>query len=92
MEKNTYRSIDDKKKIMNRLNRIEGQISGVKKMVDEDRYCDDILIQLEAIKNSVKSLSNVILERHLCKCVTNSLENGDLGVIDEVINLFRRYK
>ena len=89
--KKTYREEDEKKKICNRLNRIEGQVKGIKKMVEEDRYCNDILMQLSAIQNSIQSLSNHILERHLYTCVSDQLAQGDLTVLDEVTSLFKRF-
>ena len=67
--KYTKRSEAEKKIINNRLNRIEGQVRGVKKMIEEDRYCDDVLIQLSAIDKSIKSLANHILENHMYTCV-----------------------
>lgn len=60
-------------------------------MIQEDVYCNDILIQLSAIEKSVKSLSNFILENHLYNCVANDLENGKLEVIDELISLFKKF-
>ncbi len=60
-------------------------------MINEDVYCNDVLIQLSAIENSVKSLSNLILENHLYSCVTKDLENGKLETLDEVISLFKRF-
>ena len=89
--KKTKRGPDEKKIIINRLNRINGQIKGITKMVENDAYCNDILIQLSAVKNSVKSLSAHILENHLYTCVTRDLENGELYAIDELISLFKRF-
>ena len=89
--KKTKRGPDEKKLIINRLNRISGQINGITKMVENDAYCNDILVQLSAVKNSVKSLSSHILENHLYTCVTRDLENGDLDAIDELISLFKRF-
>ena len=89
--KKTKRSLDEKKLIINRLNRIGGQINGITKMVENDAYCNDILVQLSAVKNSVKSLSSHILENHLYTCVSRDLENGDLDAIDELISLFKRF-
>lgn len=89
--KKTQRSNEEKKLITNRLSRIEGQVKGIKKMVEEDKYCNDILIQLSAIENSIKSLSNHILENHLYSCVTNDLEKGNLEIIDELISLFKKF-
>lgn len=89
--KKTYRNDDEKKNITNRINRIIGQLNGVKKMIDTDSYCNDVLIQLSAIENSVRSLSNHILENHLYKCVSNDLENGNLEIIDELISIFKKF-
>ena len=89
--KKTHRTENEKKLLNNRLNRIEGQIKGVKKMISEDAYCNDVLIQLSAIENSVKSLSNQILENHLYTCIARDLENGKIDTIDEIVSLFKRF-
>jgi len=89
--KKTHRTEEEKKIITNRVSRIEGQLRGIKKMINEDAYCNDILIQLSAIENSVKSLSNHILENHLYTCVIRDLEDGNLEVIDELISLFKKF-
>ena len=89
--KKTKRGSDEKKLIISRLNRISGQINGIAKMVENDAYCNDVLVQLSAVKNSVKSLSSHILENHLYTCVTRDLENGELDTIDELISLFKRF-
>lgn len=91
MEKKTYRTEEEKKIVNNRINRIEGQLRGVKKMINDDIYCRDVLIQLSAIENSIRSLSNHILENHLYTCVIKDLEKGNLEVIDELINLFKKF-
>ena len=83
MKKLTIRSDQEKKKILNRLNRIEGQVRGVKRMITEDQYCNDILIQLAAIDKSVQSLSVEMLE---------NMKDGNIDAIDEVIQLFRRFQ
>ena len=90
-EKKTKRTEKEKQLINNRLNRIEGQIRGVKKMIGEDAYCNDVLVQLSAIENSVKSLSNQVLENHLYNCIARDLENGKVDTIDEIISLFKRF-
>ena len=89
--KKTKRREEDKKQIITRLNRIKGQISGITKMVENDAYCNDVLVQLSAVKNSVKSLSSHILENHLYTCVTKDLESGNFDTIDELISLFKRF-
>ena len=90
-KKKTVRNEEEKKIITNRINRIEGQLTGIKKMIQNDSYCNDVLVQLSAVENSVKSLSNHILEKHLCSCVTRDLENGNLEIIDELIGLFKKF-
>ncbi len=90
-KKTTKRNEETKKQLTNRLNRIEGQIRGIKKMIEEDRYCNDVLIQLSAVESSVKSLSNQVLENHLLTCISNEIEKGNLEVIDELISLFKRF-
>ena len=89
--KKTVREEDEKKLIMNRLSRIEGQLAGIKRMVQKDVYCNDVLIQLSAAQNSLKSLSNHILEKHLYTCVSEDIEKGNIEVIDELIGLFKKF-
>lgn len=89
--KKTIRGENEKKLINNRINRIEGQLKGIKKMIQSDTYCNDVLIQLSAVENSVKSLLNYILENHLYSCVTRDLENGNTEIIDELISLFKKF-
>lgn len=60
-------------------------------MINEDRYCNDILIQLAALDHSIKSLSNLILENHLYSCISRDLDNGKLEAFGEIVSLFRRF-
>ena len=60
-------------------------------MICDDKYCNDILIQLSAIKNSVKSLSNHILENHIHSCIENDLKNNDTSSMEKVIELFKKF-
>ena len=90
-DKKTHRTENEKKLLNNRLNRIEGQIKGVKKMISEDAYCNDVLVQLSAIENSVKSLSNLMLEKHLYTCIARDFENGKIDTIDEIVSLFKKF-
>lgn len=89
-EKSTHRSIDVKKKLNKRLKTIEGQIRGVESMIEEDKYCNDVLIQLLAINKSIKSVSVEILKNHLETCIVRDIKNDDPNAIDEVIELIRR--
>lgn len=90
-KKKTVRSNGEKKIIINRINRISGQLTAINKMVQNDEYCNDILTQLYAIENSVKSLSNHILENHIYSCVADELEKGNLEIIDELVGLFKKF-
>ncbi len=89
--KKTYRDFEEKSQYIHRLNRISGQIDGIKKMIEDDRYCDDILTQLSAVEKAVKSLSSVILEKHMYSCIKKEISHGNLEVVDEMMQLFRRY-
>lgn len=84
------RTNEEKKKITKRLNIIEGQIKGVRQMIDDERYCADILIQISAIDKSLKSLGTELLKNHLSTCVVEDIKNDKLEVIDEVVSLFER--
>lgn len=89
--KKTYREEEEKSQLIHRLNRISGQISGIKKMIEDDRYCEDILTQLSAVDKAVQSLSSVILERHMYSCIKKEMSSGNLEVVDEIMQLFRRF-
>lgn len=88
----TKRTDEEKKEFITRLNRINGQITGIKNMIEEDRYCDEVLIQLSAIDKSIKSLANLMLDKHIHTCVVEHIKNGDETVLDEITDLFRRFQ
>jgi DNA-binding FrmR family transcriptional regulator len=79
-----------------RLNRIAGQIEGVKRMIDDQRYCPDILIQCRAIRSAIKSLESSIMEVHLKNCVAETLNSGQDSEkqekIGELLKLFYRFE
>lgn len=91
-EKSKVRSMEEKKTLTSRINRIIGQMNGIKKMIEENRYCDDVLIQLSAIDKSIKSLANVILENHMHSCLIENIQAGNLEVVDEIVDLFKRFQ
>lgn len=76
---------ENKKKLSNRINKIEGQIKGIKKMIDDDIYCDDVLNQISSVKSALNGLSKALLERHLNTCVIEKIKNDDSQVIDELL-------
>lgn len=89
--KKTERNDEEKKQLLSRINRISGQVNGIKKMIEDDDYCNDILIQIIATEKSLKSLANIMFENHVYRCVSNDLEKGNLEVIDELTSLFKRF-
>ncbi len=91
-DKIKVRTEDEKKVLVNRLNRIEGQVKGIVKMIEENRYCGDILIQLSAIDKSIKSLANVILDNHMHSCLIENIENKNYQVVDEIVDLFKKFQ
>ncbi|WP_244950965.1 metal-sensitive transcriptional regulator [Rummeliibacillus suwonensis] len=79
-----------KKDLTTRLNRIEGQIRGIKGMVEKDVYCDDIITQLSATQSALNSVAKVLLEGHLKGCVKDRLAEGDDAVLDELVTTFQK--
>ena len=73
----TKRDEEDKRQMIIRLNKIIGQMNGVKKMIEDDRYCVDILVQISAIRSAIDNVGTIILENHIKGCVSNDLKYGD---------------
>jgi DNA-binding FrmR family transcriptional regulator len=82
-------------KLISRLSRIEGQVRGVARMVEEERYCIDVLDQIQAIKAALKKVEEQLLKDHSAHCVAHAIESGDAGdqkkKFDELVELFGRY-
>lgn len=91
-KKKTYRDDEEKKQLIKRLNIIEGQIRGIKQMIEDNRYCDDILTQMLAVNKAIDSLENVILEKHLERCISRQIEEGHTEVTEEIMNLFKKFR
>jgi len=86
----------DHQKLLHRLNRIEGQVRGLRRMLEEDKECLDVLKQVAAAHGAMRSLGMVILEDHLKGCVSNALRTGQSrtdneDMIDQVISLFNKF-
>ncbi len=86
------RTAEEKKSLISRVNRIAGQMHGIGKMIEEDRYCDDVLVQLSAIDKAIKSLANRILDEHMHTCLVNDIKNGNESSIDEIVALFQKFQ
>ena len=79
------RSEKERRDMLNRLSRIEGQVRGVKRMVEEDAYCPDILIQVSAINAALNSFNKVLLANHIRTCVAEDIREGKDETIDELV-------
>lgn len=88
--KTTERTSEEQKKLIHRLNRIEGQIRGIKGMIEKDAYCTDILIQSAAISAAVNAFNRELLSNHIKGCVARDIRNGDDEVIDELLVLLKK--
>lgn len=86
------RTSDEKQAIINRLKRIEGQVRGIQKMVEEDRYCVDTLIQISAINKALHRVGYSLLERHTHHCVADAIKKGEgEEAIDELMKVVQQF-
>ena len=83
--KTKERSQEEYKNLLNRLNRIEGQIRGIRNMVEKDAYCTDILVQVAAANAALNSFSKVLLANHMRTCVVDDIRAGKDETIDELV-------
>ena len=84
------RSEKEYKDLTNRLSRIEGQVRGIRKMLEEDAYCPDIMVQVAAVKSALDGFNSVLLSNHIKTCVVDDLINGDEDSIEELISTIRK--
>lgn len=74
-----------KNNLVTRLNRIEGQIRGIKGLIEKDTYCDDVITQISATQSALNSVAKILLEGHMKSCVIERIQDGDYEVLDEVL-------
>jgi len=84
------RNEEEKKALMTRLKKIEGQIRGLQKMVEDDRYCPDILTQASAVTSAMNSFNKVLLARHIRGCVAPDIRDGKDETIDELCEVLQK--
>lgn len=89
--KSTPRSMELQADMQKRLNRVIGQLNGVKAMIGDNRYCGDVLTQLAAAESAVRRVSEMVLAEHMRTCVVEEVRAGNDEVIDEVMALMRRF-
>ena len=90
--KHTPRSEETLRALHNRLNRISGQIGGIKAMLEDNRYCGDILTQVAAVESALQAFGYCILEEHLQTCVAEAVRQGDDDILQEALALIKKLK
>lgn len=80
------------RQLRNRINRITGQLNGIQKMLDENRYCGDILTQIAAAESALQSVGYIILQEHMQTCVAEQLKHGNTEILSEAVDLIKKLK
>ena len=88
--KETPRGDEEVRSLVNRLNRIMGQLNGIRKMVEENRYCGEVLVQVSAVESAVRAFGYQILEEHLATCVSEKIKAGDESIVSETVELIKK--
>ena len=88
--KTKERDEQEYKDLIHRLNRIEGQIRGIRGMVERDAYCTDILVQVSAVNAAVNSFNKVLLANHIKTCVTRDIKEGKEETVDELVTVLQK--
>jgi DNA-binding FrmR family transcriptional regulator len=81
----SHHSDKTKQNLVNRLNRIEGQVRGLKGLIEKNTYCDDVLNQIAAVQSALNSVARLLLEGHMKSCVIDRVQQGDQEVLDELL-------
>ncbi len=89
-QKTKHRDGKEYQNLLNRLSRIEGQVRGVRNMVEEERYCVDILTQVSAIQSALNSFNKELLSNHIKTCVVEDIREGDEQVVDELCETIKK--
>jgi CsoR family transcriptional regulator, copper-sensing transcriptional repressor len=84
-DRKSHHSDKMKKNLVTRLNRIEGQIRGIKGLIEKDTYCDDIITQISATQAALNSVAKLLLEGHMKTCIVERIQEGDQEVVDELL-------
>lgn len=90
--KNTPRSEETSKQLRNRINRVIGQLNGIQKMLDDNRYCGDVLTQIAAAESALQSIGYIILTEHMQTCVVEEIQKGNTEIAAEAVELMKKLK
>lgn len=86
---------EQKAKVIARLKRAEGQVAGIRRMIENDKYCVDVLLQVSAAQAALGGVGRIVLKQHIETCVTSALSSDDAGeqtrTVDELMDVFARY-
>lgn len=91
-QKATPREEREQRQLQNRLKRMIGQLNGISKMLDENRYCGDILMQVAAVESALQAFGYMVLQDHLETCVVEEVQKGNTQVVDEAMELIKKLK
>ncbi len=90
--KSTPRSPETLRQLQNRLSRITGQLGGIAKMLEENRYCGDILTQVAAVESALQAFGYIVLQEHMETCVADGIRAGDREILEEALGLIKKLK
>ena len=91
-QKATPRSEKERKQLQNRLSRMAGQLNGISRMLEENRYCGDILTQIAAVESALQAFGYAILKEHMETCVVEEIQKGNTAIVDEAVELVKKLK
>ena len=90
--KSTPRDVSEVRAFQNRLNRMAGQLTGIGKMLEENRYCGDILVQVAAVQSALQAFGQAVLREHMRTCVVEQVQKGNTEIMEECADLIRKLK
>jgi len=88
--RSAHHSSEFKQDLLNRLHRIEGQVRGLQNMIEGDTYCNDVLIQIAAVRSALASVANKLFDAHMKTCITEQIQSGRSEVVDELLQTMKR--
>ncbi|NQT25470.1 metal-sensing transcriptional repressor [candidate division KSB1 bacterium] len=89
-DRKSHHSEKLKSNLISRLNKIEGQIRGIKRLIEEDTYCDDVLNVISSVQSALRGTGGVLLEHHIKSCVVDQIIEGDVEVVDELMKTIQK--
>lgn len=91
-QKHTPRDPERQRKLQNRLNRMIGQLNGIKRMLEDNRYCGEVLTQIAAVQSALENLGYEVLQEHMDTCVVEEVQKGNTDIMVEAVELMKKLK